>query len=215
MINKWAVGPLVALLLMLTDAQDRIPEMPGGGPATLVLHIVDSFGNPVEYSVESFHNVNKPAVELAGQFQGLTFKGAVRLATYEFRLVPRSTPKQFPAFTGQVFVGEPLTFAVFSVPGSGYLPDGDRPWPRTSFVVSPAPRGNGPVWATVRPAFVPEAYDSGFQTAIVSRDGAFSLPGLHGGRYIITVAQDSQIPKLAVVDIPLLAPSAPIEVHVR
>jgi hypothetical protein len=188
-------------------------ELPGGGPATVTLHVIDTYGNPLKYKVKSCHDVNKPEIDLAGQFEGLTFKHAVRWKTYEVKLAPLAEGKQFRAFKEQVFVGDTSTFAVFAIAETIYLPDSVTPWPVTRLLVKPAPSGNGRNWAIVRPAFLPQVDDPGTETALVNPDGAIILHGLHGGRYLITIAQDNTNPKVALVDIPLLGPPNPIEIY--
>lgn len=186
----------------------------GGTPATVTLHIVDTYGAPVKYRVESFHDVDKPEVELARQFEGLTFRGAFTGKTYEFRAIPIPQSKEFPAFKERITVGETSTFALFAVPENLHVPD-MIPYPVTRLTIKPMPADNRPTWAVVRATFLPQVYDLGGETVAVDRQGSFTLHGLHGGRYTVTVCQDDKILGLAFVDIPLLGPSQPIEVRLR
>jgi hypothetical protein len=209
----FVIGALLLPVALL--GQDWVPELPNGGPATIVLHIVDTYGNPVKYRVESFHDVRKPNVDLARKFKGLTFREAVRWKTYEFRLVPAPQDKVFLPFKERVFVGEPLTFAVFAVRESVFVPDSSEPWPVTKLILKSAPRSGGPIWVAVRPAFLPLIDDTGTETETVGQDGTVTLHGLHGGRYIVTVCQDGRTPRLALVDLPVLGPQNPIEVRLK
>lgn len=190
-----------------TQAQLQI-----GSPATVTLRVMDSYGNSLDYKVESFFAKDQPNVNLAAQFEGLTFKHAVQGKMYEFRLVPVVPSKERPAFRQWVTVGEPITLAVFSVPKAVLLPDTDNPWPVTRLIIKPAPGGES-VWVNARPAFGPDI--SGIdtsETAAVSREGAFNLHGTHGGLYVVTIYKGSKILKLAIVDIPQFAPPEPIEI---
>jgi hypothetical protein len=187
----------------------------GGEPATVTFHIIDTYGKPVKYRVESFRDIEQPNIELAGQFQGLTFRGAFTGKTYEFRLAPSPETKKFSAFKEQIIVGEPSTFALFALDEESLIPD-MMPFPVTHMVLKPAPAADGgPVWATARPAFLPRVYDLGSETVAVDSQGRFNLHGLHGARYVIAICRDGETPKLALVDIPTLSPETPIEVNLK
>jgi hypothetical protein len=177
---------------------------------------VDTYGRPVDYRIESLHEVGRPNEELVGQIQGLVFRGAFQGKTYEFRAAPLPQRREFPAFKEKILVGEASKFALFVVPESIYLPDSAGPYPITRLVLKPAPpTAAGATWATVQPTFVPQIYDPGTETVAVSSDGMFTLHGLHGGRYTITICRDEGILGTALVDIPLLGPPNPIEVRLR
>ena len=194
-------------------AQICMAQLKRGEPATITMHIVDSYGKPVGYKVERFHDVEKPEIELAGQFEGLIFKHAIQGKTYEFRLAPLPETKGFPAFNERITVGEAQTFAFFAVPESIFLPDSTDPYPITRMLIKPAPATHAATWAIVRPAFLPQVYDPGTEAAPVDREGNFTLHGLHGGRFIITVCQDNDIIGVAIVDIPYVASPKPLEIH--
>jgi hypothetical protein len=174
---------------------------------------VDSYGRPLEYKVETFHARDTPNVNLASQFEGLTFRHATQGKIYDFRLVPSRQEIEHPAFSQSVAVGGPSTLAVFCNPKAVLLPDRDNPWPMTKVAIRPAPRGEG-VWVNVRPAYGPDISGTDIsETASVDRDGVFNLHGTHGGLYVVTIYQGSKILKMAVVDIPQFAPSEPISVR--
>jgi hypothetical protein len=186
-----------------------------GAPATVTLRVVDSYGKPLDYKVESFIAKDEPNVNLAAQFEGLTFRHAAQGKMYEFRLAPVTGGLEYPAFRQWIAVGEATTLAVFSVPKAVLLPDQNTPWPVTKLVIEPAPQGQD-VWVNVRPAFAPDI--SGTDTseiASVNKDGTFNLHGTHGGLYLLTVVQGSRILKVTVIDIPQFAPASPIQVKLN
>src|SRR5258708_33250147 len=119
MLKRGNTLNVATLMLMIFGVSIGLQSTRGqlklGGPASITIHIVDSYGKPVKYKVEHCHAIDQPNVELAGQFQGLTFKGAVQGKTYEFRLVPLPQGKEFPAFKQQITVGEASTLAVYAV----------------------------------------------------------------------------------------------------
>ena len=104
---------LVGLEIGLQSSQTQLPF---GAPATVTLRVVDSYGKPLEYKVESFRAKDQPNVNLAAQFEGLAFKHAVQGKIYEVRLAPVHPAIQYPPFTQLIAVGEPSTLAIFSVP---------------------------------------------------------------------------------------------------
>lgn len=207
MVKTWQVLLVASLGVMLgLDCGSSDRQLHRGAPATITFHIVDSYGTPVKYRVETFHDVENPTLELAGQFEGLSFKNAVQGKIYEFRLAPLPQSKEFPAFKERIIAGEASTLAFFAVPESVYLPDSVAPYPVTQFTIKPMPHGADSMWVTVRAAFLPQVYDLGPETVRVSPDGTFALHGLHGGRYVVTLCRDNKVVGLTSVDIPLLGP---------
>jgi hypothetical protein len=213
-----ALRVIVYLLVLLgweTGSLFSHAQLKAGAPATVTLRVVDSYGKPLEYKVEDFHAKDQPDANLAGQFEGLTFKHAVQGKIYEFRLAPVSPGAEHPAFRQSVAVGESSTLAVFSVPKAILSPDRDTPWPVTKLVIRPAPHSED-LWVNARPAYASDI--SGMdtsETASVNPDGSFKLHGTHGGLYVITIYKGSTILKLAIMDIPQFAPAKPIEVKLN
>jgi hypothetical protein len=186
-------------------------------PATIAFHIVDSYGKPVSYKVESFHELGKSKLELAGKFQGLTFKGAVQGQMYEVRLAPLKDPQKFPSFTRYIPVGQQAyIFLVFAVrESSGFEDDRLTPHPATRFVIKPAPSGDLPAWVTVSPAFAPEVPERGIESVPLEPSGTFTLHGTHGGTYIVSLCQGTKVTKTTVVDIPLIGPEELLEITLK
>jgi len=183
-----------------------------GARATVTLQVVDSYGRPLEYKVETCFAKDQPNVNLATQFEGLAFHHAVQGKIYEFRLVPVRPSVEYPAFKQLIAVGEASTLAVFSVPKPVLIADMGTPWPATKFAIRPAPKTKD-VWVNVRPAFGPDISGTDTsETSAIDMDGSFKLHGTHGGLYVVTVYQANRIRKLAIVDIPQFAPPEPIEV---
>src|SRR5258707_57273 len=208
------VAAFLLILLGLKVGPSRA-QLQIGAPATVTLRVVDSYGKFLEYKVESFYAKDQPNVNLAAQFEGLTFKHAVQVKMYELRLASVSHGMEYPAFKQFIAVGEASTLAVFSVPKAVLLPDRDTPWPVTKFVIKPVPRGED-VWVNARPAYAPDISGTDTsETAGVTQDGTFNLHGSHGGLYIVAIYQGSRILKLDIVDIPQFAPSKPIEVKLN
>ena len=183
--------------------------------AIITFHIVDSYGKPLSYKVESFHEIGKSKLELAGQFQGLTFKGAVQGKVYEARLVPLKDPQKFSTFTRYIPIGQAYTFVVFAVREFYYEGDSITPHPATRFVIKPVPSGDLPAWVTVSPAFAPEVRERGIESVPLEPNGAFTLHGTHGGTYLVSLCQGTKVTKTAVVDIPLIGPEKPLEITLK
>jgi hypothetical protein len=213
MTGIWQVLQILGFLMIFQVAPGQKIDW-GGVPATVTLHIIDTYCTPIKYKVETFHDVEDPGTELAGKFDGLTFKGATTFKTYEFRLVPLPQPRVFPAFKQRITVLETHTFALFAVPETIVIPDMDL-YPVTRLILRPAPVGKWPIWVTVRALFLPQVDDLGSETVAVDPGGSFVLHGLHGGRYVVTVCQDDKVLGTAVVDLPLLGPREPIEIRLR
>lgn len=203
----------VLLLLALGAAmQQGRAQFQFGVPATVTLRVIDSYGKPLEYKVESFHATDRPDENLAPQFDGLTFKHALSGKIYEARLAPVYQDIEHPAFKQLVAVGESYTLAVFCVPKAVLLPDLSTPWPVTKLVIKPVPRGKD-MWVNVRPAFGPDISGNDIsETVTVSSEGTFNLHGTHGGLYVVSLYEGSRVPRLGVVEIPQFAPSNPINV---
>lgn len=207
------------VLLILVGLKTGLPhgqaQLRARAPATVTLRVLDSYGKPLEYKVESFHAKDQPNLDLAAQFEGLTFRQAVQGEWYEFRLAPVSAGREYPAFRRSIAipVGEALTLAVFSVPKAILEPDRGGPWPVTRLVIQPVPRGED-IWVNVRPAYGPDISGTDTsETAVVNEDGAFNLHGTHGGLYVVTIYQGGTILQWTAVEIPQFAPSKPIEVR--
>lgn len=209
----WLIASSIIILLgVKTALQPGRAQSQSGVAAVVTLRVVDSYGKLLEYKVENFHTKDQPTVNLAAQFEGLTFKHAVQGKIYDFRLVPVTQEVEHPPVIQSIAVADSSTLAVFSVPKAVLVPDMDSPWPVTKLKIKPAPHG-GDTWVNVRPAFIPDisGVDTS-ETAVINKDGTFNLHGTHGGLYIVTLYQGSRVPKLALVDIPQFAPREPIEV---
>lgn len=211
MIRLWIWLAIIAVTLGSHSQARR----PAGRPAIVTFHIVDSYGKPIPYKVESFHEIDKGGLELAEKFQGLTLKGAEQGKIYGVRLVPLINPQKFLAFTKYIPIGEDYVFIVFAVRESLDLDDRIGPSSVTRFVIKPAPTGDVPAWVTITPAFAPEVNGGGIEATAIDRKGQFTLYGPHGGTYIVSLCQGTKVTKLAVVDIPFIGPENPIEITLK
>jgi len=209
---------VAALLLILSGLTALYPsraQMQTGAPATVTLRVLDSYGKPLDYKVESFYAIGQPDVNLAAKFEGLTFKRAVQGNIYELRLVAASPGTHYPRIHQMIGVAEPSTLVVFSVPKPDLSGASEGLLPATTLVIQPMPRAED-VWANVRPAYGPSFSGTDTsETAVVNKDGTFHLHGTHGGLYIATIYQGSKIIRLAIVDIPQFAPEKAIEVRLN
>jgi hypothetical protein len=179
--------------------------------ATVNLRIVDYYGNTVQYKIKSFHSTEEPRIELVGNAHGLVVP--VELGkTYLCRLAP-AEPQKYPAFEKRVVVEEQETFLVFSVREAMYSGDDLMAPPPFQFRITPTAQLSEPSWVTVRPAFAPPAFDDDNYTAIVSLNGTFSLRGVAGGLYLITICSKNKMLRVVVVEIPRAPPTKPIDVR--
>jgi hypothetical protein len=180
-------------------------------PATLFFHILDSEGSPVDYKVASLTLIGQPDVELAAKVKDMVFDAAVLGGTYECVIAPVKAGSGFTQ-SAKVTVTSLRTVAVISVYFDALDFVGGAL--NTFFVVKPSPVINNELtWVAVRPAFSTDIQP--VESAIIDRNGRFTLDGLHGGAFLVTFYRGSKILATKVMEIPRVGTAAPIEIRIE
>ena len=183
--------------------------------ATVTLLLLDSYGVPVDFKIDSFRDV-KSGIELAGRFKGRTLTEVLLGRSYLCRLSPLPPEKRFMRIEQTILVTNE-NMVVPLVTETGALPSTGPP-SRTKFVIRPSPvLDDKLVWVSVRPAFGagPAFMRAEPEATVINRDGTFFLDGIHGGRYVITILRGGKIVKLVSMEIPLLGPRTPLEIRLE
>jgi hypothetical protein len=202
--RKVILGLWVAIVSLAT-AEPRIP-------AKITLLVLDPYGTPLDYKIESFRDASS-GVELAGQFKGGILDKVLLTRTYICRVSPQPPEKQLMRIERTIKINNE-DMVVTLVAEDGALPSLVGA-PRTNFRIRPSPVIDDQLtWASVRPAFGPGPafIKEEPETTVIRRDGTFSLIGIHGGRYLVTIFRAGKILKLVSLVIPLIGPNTPLEI---
>ncbi len=206
----------IAIVVLFTAIYPSVAAESPMPAAKVTLLVFDSYGMPVDYKVETFRDLTS-GLDLARQFKGKVLEKVLLLQTYRLRILPQPPERRYMTIERTIKVNNDHMI-VSLVAESGAVPSMIGPTPRTRFVIRPSPVVDDQLtWVSICSAFGPgPAFMSDEpQTAVVERDGSFSLFGFHGGRYVMTIFRLGTIVKLVPVDIPLLGPSTPLEVRIN
>jgi hypothetical protein len=179
-------------------------------PATIIFRVVDLDGKPRDYKIASLHPVGHPEVELSDKVKGMVFDEAELGRTYECLVAPVK-PRSGSTTIAKVTASSPHAVAVIAIGDA----DIDYIGPMLNrFVVKPVPpRSDELTWVVVKRAFSTE--NESVESAVVDRNGGFTLAGLHGGSFLMTLYRGSKVLGTKLVEIPLVGSKDLIELGIN